>query len=197
LSDIAFNKRVQLSFGPENMIGSNKFLATVQMYTGIISTIFALVVTNVSLHRYGWMYTALLTPVFYFVTGLFFYLAQVDLLMPVFSSIDLFALYAGGAHICFTRGCKYSFFDSTKEMGYIGLTQEERTNGKAAIDGIASRLGKSGGSFILLGLFAILGNNIMLTIPYLYGFILFVNILWICAVIKFGPHVQSKEKNHA
>jgi AAA family ATP:ADP antiporter len=191
LSDVAFNKRVQLSFGPDNIVESNAFLSTVQMYTGIVSTFFALIVTNLSLHYLGWTFTALLTPVAYFSTGFFFYVSQIEAFVPLLPAIDLFSLYAGGIHMCLTKGSKYSFFDSTKEMAYIGLTQQERTNGKAAIDGIASRLGKSGGSFILLGLFTIFGNDIIKTIPYLFVIIVLMNILWILAIVRFGSHVQK------
>jgi len=193
LSDVAFNKRVQLSFGPENIVDSNAFLSSVQMYTGIVSTFFALIVTNLSLHYLGWTFTALLTPAAYFSTGLFFYLSQIDMFIPMFPSMDLFALYAGGVHLCLTKGSKYSFFDSTKEMAYIGLTKEERTNGKAAIDGIASRLGKSGGSFLLLGLFTIFGNDIIKTIPYLFMMIVVMNVLWVIAILKFGTHIHETD----
>ncbi len=191
ISDVAFNKRVQLSFGPDNIIESNAFLSTVQMYTGIVSTFFALIVTNLSLHYLGWTFTALLTPIAYLSTGCFFYVSQIDAFMPFFPSIDLFSLYAGGIHMCLMKGSKYSFFDSTKEMAYIGLTQQERTNGKAAIDGIASRLGKFGGSFILLGFFTIFGNDIIKTIPYLFIIILFMNILWILSIVRFGSHIHK------
>ncbi len=191
LSDVVFNKRVQLSFGSDRILESNAFLAQVQMYTGVISTIFALVVTNLSLRHMGWTFTALLTPVAYFGTGIFFYLAQIDGFTYLFSQAHLFALYMGGVHMCFTKGSKYSFFDSTKEMAYIGLTQEERTHGKAAIDGIASRLGKSGGSFILLALFSILGNDIVKTIPYLFIAISITSVLWMFAILKFGRHIDA------
>lgn len=191
LSDVVFNKRVQLSFGPDRILDSNAFLAQVQMYTGVISTIFALVVTNLSLRHMGWTFTALLTPLAYFGTGIFFYLAQIDGFVELFSQAQFFALYMGGVHMCFTKGSKYSFFDSTKEMAYIGLTQEERTHGKAAIDGIASRLGKSGGSFILLALFSILGNDIVKTIPYLFVIISIMSVLWMFAILKFGRHIDE------
>jgi len=194
LSDVVFNNRVLLSFGAENIADINAFLSSVEMYKGMLSTFFALVVTNLSLHYLGWTLTALITPIIYCSTGFFFYLAQIDMFISFFPTIDLFALYAGGVHYCLTKGAKYSVFDATKEMAYIGLTQQERTNGKAAIDGIASRIGKSGGSFLLIGLFAIFGNDISKTIPYLFVMIVMMNILWIAAILKFGVHVQEAER---
>jgi AAA family ATP:ADP antiporter len=193
LSDVVFNKRVELSFGPDHKIESNAFLSIIQMYTSVVSTTFALIVTNLSLRYAGWTATALITPLAYLLTGIFFYIAQLDdyagslTAMP----LDLFALYAGGVHICFTRGAKYSVFDSTKEMAYIGLSKEERVNGKAAIDGIASRFGKSGGSFIFFFLYGILGNNIILTIPYVFAVVSIITCLWMVAVRNLGQHYQD------
>jgi AAA family ATP:ADP antiporter len=190
LSDVVFNKRVELWFGPENKVESNAFLSVVQMYTGIVSTIFALLITNLSLRYAGWTATALVTPVVYLLSGTFFYLAQLPGLESFFLFMpgDLFALYAGGFHMCFTRGAKYSVFDSTKEMAYIGLSKEERVNGKAAIDGIASRFGKTGGSFILFFLFFLVGNNIVLTIPYVFGVVIVISFMWMIALINLGRH---------
>jgi AAA family ATP:ADP antiporter len=194
LSDVIFNKRVELSFGPENKVGSNDFLSMVLTYTSIVSTVFALLISNISLRYAGWTVTALMTPIVYILSGSFFYLAQLNGLHGLFPvmPLDLIALYAGAAHMCLTRGAKYSVFDSTKEMAYIGLTKAERVNGKAAIDGIASRFGKSGGSFILFFLYAILGNNIVLTIPYVFFIICIITILWMIAITNLGRHQTSQ-----
>ncbi|MBM4223116.1 MAG: hypothetical protein FJ161_04900, partial [Gammaproteobacteria bacterium] len=98
LSDVAFNKRVQLSFA-NDVVGANAFLSYIQMYVGVISTFFALVVTNLSLRYNGWTATALFTPVIYLATGVFFYMAQIPGLEHWMPAFDMFALYAGAAHL--------------------------------------------------------------------------------------------------
>jgi AAA family ATP:ADP antiporter len=190
LSDVIFNKKVHMYF-QLRQLEMTEFMYDVQFWIGVSSTVLA-VVTNLTLIYVGWTFTALLTPVIYGVTALFFYVPQLELL--VFPSLTLFTLYAGGAHISLTKGAKYSFFDSTKEMAYIGLTPEERANGKAAIDGIASRFGKSGGSFILIFLlWALNTSDINHTVPYVFMIICAIVVLWLMAVVRLGAYRYKKE----
>jgi AAA family ATP:ADP antiporter len=200
LSDFVFMKRVELSFGVDQCVESNQFLSKLSLYSGIIATFLGLFVNTVSMRYAGWTVTALITPFVFMITGIIFYLFQIDTLTTYLSLIVIdthaLALYAGAAHICFLRGSRYSLFDSTKEMAYIGLTQEERLNGKAFIDGIGSRLGRSGSSFIFCILFAILGNNIILTIPYVFFIVVLITIFWISSIYTLGNHQAAllKEK---
>jgi AAA family ATP:ADP antiporter len=200
LSDFVFVKRVEIAFGAEQQGASNAFLSMMATYTGVVATFLALFVNNLCLRYAGWTATALITPVTFILTGMIFYCAQYDGLLSFLPyDLSLLALNAGAIHICFLRGSKYSVFDATKEMAYIGLTREERLNGKAAIDGIASRFGKSGGSIILSVLLAFLGNDIILTIPYVFGIVVVLTIFWVGAIQKLGERynfmkAQSEEE---
>ena len=48
----------------------------------------------------------------------------------------------------FSRGAKFSLFKPAEEMVYIGLDDESRTKGKAAIDVVGAQSGKSIGSVL-------------------------------------------------
>merc|ERR1719316_1017411 len=110
-------------------------------YTGV-ATICMMVIGQRTLAWFGWGFTAMATPVICLVTGVAFFSLILFPTMwdPVAVSIGLDALmlsvFVGTAQNVGTK--------ATKEMAYIPLDAEQKTKGKAAIDVIASRMGKSG-----------------------------------------------------
>ena len=70
----------------------------------------------------------------------------------------MLAVVFGTAQNIMSKSAKYSLFDPTKEMAYIPLDQESKVKGKAAIDVVGARLGKSGGSLVQQGLIIACGS---------------------------------------
>ena len=92
---------------------------------------------------------------------------------------------------------KYSFFDSTKEMAYIPLDQESKVKGKAAIDMVGSRFGKSSSSWVQMFFMALMGTGSVLIItPYLIPIVICVSFFWVYSVRYLGPAINKKSGQH-
>jgi AAA family ATP:ADP antiporter len=58
------------------------------------------------------------------------------------------AVILGTIQSLLSKTSKYALFDPTTQMAYIPLDPDSKVKGKAAIDVLGSRIGKSGGSLI-------------------------------------------------
>merc|ERR1711970_453903 len=108
----------------------------------------------------------------------------------------LLSVLVGTAQNVGTKATKYGMFDPTKEMAYIPLDAEQKTKGKAAIDVIASRMGKSGGSLIQQFLIPFLGT-LSACAPYIGLFLGAITVAWILAVRRLNVRflaLTSKDK---
>lgn len=168
---------------------------------GVVATMTSLFVAGNAIRKCGWTFTALLTPVILLVTSIgffsFFFMENAaDGAIVSFLGLSPLAMvvFFGSAQNILSRGAKYSVFDATKEMSFVPLNPEKKLIGKAAIDGICSRLGKSGGSFVhqsLLILFASLTSSA----PYVAAVLFGVIIVWSIAVRILGK--QFNELTHS
>ena len=102
----------------------------------------------------------------------------------------LFVAWLGGMQNSLVRGSKYSVYDTTKEMAFIPLPLAEKRKAKVVLDGIASRLGKSSGSILLVFLLTF-SPNLRDTIPFLIFFSLFITGAWIYSVIVLSRKIQK------
>jgi AAA family ATP:ADP antiporter len=176
----------------------NAYLGNVTTSVGIFSTLLA-VFLPFYIRKIGWTGTALITPLTMLISGIgFFTLLLFKDTLPLdallFGTTPLAAIvFIGGAQNCMSKGCKYSVFDATKEMAFIPLDRDFKLKGKAAIDGVGSRFGKSGGSLLHQGLLLIF-TTLSASAPYVAAILLVVIIAWIYAVRSLG--VQLHELVH-
>jgi AAA family ATP:ADP antiporter len=108
-----------------------------------------------------------------------------------FTGLQQAGLFFGSMQNSLTRAAKYTVFDATKEMVYIPLSPEEQRKGKATIDGIGSRFGKSGGSILYQALLMVC-SSLTATGPYVAGLVVVFVALWIVAI--FGLHKEMQRR---
>jgi len=92
-----------------------------------------------------------------------------------------------------SKAIKYALFDPTKEMAYIPLDQESKVKGKAAIDVLAARIGKSGGALVQQIIVIIFGN-IMNGASAVAAIFFFTIACWIYGVLGLAVMFEQKIK---
>lgn len=170
----------------------NIYMSHITSIIGCVATFTALFVSGNAIRKRGWTFTALLTPVILFVTSIgffaFFFVKgeMADIIISLFGATPLaIVVFFGSLQNILSRAAKYSVFDATKEMAFVPLSPENQLKGKPIIDGVGSRLGKSGGSVIHQGLLLTF-STITASAPYVAGFLFGTIGLWIAAARMLG-----------
>lgn len=170
----------------------NEYINDVAFYTGILAVILAFFVSGNVIRRFGWLIAALITPVIWLAFGLGFFstMTFTGILSAFVSNPANIVLLIGSIQVVFGRGCKYTVFDETKEIAFVPLSKENKRKGKAIVDGLVSRFGKSGGSLIIIGLTLVCGNLVN-SIPYIFAIMVFVILFWMYSVVQLGRMVNK------
>ena len=176
----------------------NALMGKLSFTTGCI-TIFVMLVGANILRKFSWRTAALITPVFLITTSLIFFgvimyenKAGVEANLWGYSVLFI-AVVVGLIQNAFSKGVKYSLFDSTKQMAYIPLDPELKVKGQAAVEIIAGRGGKSGGAAIQSTLLLIAGGGVSLSsmVDILGSIVLVVVMLWILAVCNLSKRFEA------
>lgn len=171
------------------------FMGYLSGSTGI-ATIISIFVGSILVRKLGWRFAALMTPLVLGVTGFLFFMCVLtpELVSPmgILFSISplLLGVIIGLAQNVLSKSIKYALFDPTKEMAYIPLDDESKMRGKAAVDVVANRFGKSGGGYIQIALFALVGP-LSEIVPYLAVIFLFFVAVWIFAVFALSVKYKA------
>ncbi len=181
----------------------NLYTNQVSTWVGVIATISALFVSGNAIRRCGWTFTALITPFVLLITSVLFfgllfsrsYLEMGHMMIMGMTPLSLI-VFVGAFQNVLSRGAKYTVFDATKEMAFVPLSTECKIKGKAAIDGVCNRLGKSGGSVIHQGLLIIF-SSFAITAPYVAGILLVIIGAWMGAVRLLGKSFAEITQNES
>jgi AAA family ATP:ADP antiporter len=172
------------------------FMGYFSFITGAATILMMLFVGGNVIRKFGWKTGALITPVVLLITGVGFFSFVIfrDSLTAIIAMLGttplMLAVICGTAQNVMSKSAKYSLFDPTKEMAYIPLDQESKVKGKAAIDVVGARLGKSGGSLIQQGLIVACGSLGAIT-PYIAGILFFIIFAWLYAANSLSKKFQQ------
>jgi AAA family ATP:ADP antiporter len=190
----------------------NAIMGGLSTVTGIIAVILMLVGSNI-LRRFSWRTAALITPIVLLIGVLIFFgvIAYNNMQTPegmnltdalkaglIDHKLITFAVFVGLGVNAFGKAVKYSLFDPTKEMAYIPLDSELKTKGKAAVDVIGGRGGKSGGSYVQMGLLTCFsGSALYQLVPIIAPIVVGLVIFWILSVFGLSKkfHELSEGKS--
>jgi len=175
-------------------------MASVSSSVGICSFCITTLFSGLIIRRLGWHFCAQVTPVVVGVGAMIFLLLfqNQEWLAPYTTMFGLSPLllivFFGAFQNVSSKVCKYAFFDATKEMSYIPLDQESKVKGKAAIDVVGARLGKSGAAWIQIILIQLAGTGSVLSVThFLLPFIGCTVLLWIFAVRSLNKEFTKKQ----
>jgi len=175
----------------------NLYMSYVTMIMGFAATFTSMFLAGNLVRRLGWSFTAMLTPaILLFTSLLFFGSILVKMYNPDFifsvTGIDPLTVIVllGTIQNVMSRSAKYTVFDETREMALIPLSAESKLKGKAVIDGVCSRLGKSAGSFAHQSLL-ITFSSISASIPYVAGILFSVIAFWIFITRKLSDQFNE------
>lgn len=177
------------------------YMGQVMIGMGIVATIASMFVGSI-MQKLSWTKSALIPPLILLSTGIAFF----SFLLFKDTGLSSFAAFCGSTPLalgvffgslqnCCARASKYTLIDATKEIAFIPLSKESKLKGKAAIDGIGSRLGKSGGSIIHQGLLMLFGT-VALSTPIVAGILFLVIGSWIAAVKSLGKQFYELTTKH-
>lgn len=179
----------------------NAFMGRFSMATGAMTILCMLIGSNI-VRIFGWFVSACLTPLMIFVTGLIFFsfIFFRNELEPLTMSLfgvgpAVVAVWLGLFQNVISKATKYSLFDPTKEMSYIPLDPESKVKGKAAVDVVGGRLGKSGGSFTQQFLLVLTGTSLVELAPYFACIVVGIIAIWLLANRGLDKSLKEKERS--
>ncbi len=199
LTEVTWKANLKLAFPETGAYQS--FMATVSSSVGVCSFIITLFFSGMIIRFLGWHFSAQLPPIVIGATSLIFLLLFLnpDWIAPLTGSFGttplmLIVLFGAFQNVV-SKVMKYAFFDSTKEMSYIPLDSESKVKGKAAIDVVGSRLGKSGAAWIQIILIQIAGTGSVLSIThFLLPLIACTVVFWILSVRSLNKEFSAKKE---
>ncbi len=199
LVEVTWKSQLKLQYPDANDYST--FMGKFSFTTGIVTVFMMLFVGGNVIRRFGWGVGAMITPVVLLITGIAFFAFVLfrDNLAGTIAALGttplFLAVIVGMIQNIMSKSAKYSLFDPTKEMAYIPLDQEAKVKGKAAIDVVGARLGKSGGSLVQQGLLLMFGTIAAIT-PYVAVVLFAIIGAWLIAARSLSKQFHTVSAGH-
>ena len=198
LAEVTWKANLKLAYPDTGAYQS--FMASITSSVGTCSFVITTLFSGLIIRRFGWHFCAQVAPIVVGVGALIFLILfqNQELLSPLtpllgLSPLMLIVLFGAFQNVS-RKICKYAFFDATKEMSYIPLDQESKVKGKAAIDVVGARLGKSGAAWIQIVLIQLIGTGSVLSIThFLVPIIACTVFFWILSVRSLNKHFTKAQ----
>lgn len=184
LVEVTWKNQLKLQYPTPNEYVA--FMGSYSQVLGMLTIFMMLFVGGNVVRKFGWKTGALTAPTVLITTGVAFFAfvifrEQLGGMVAALGTTPLMmAVIFGTIQNILTKSSKYSLFDPTKEMAYIPLDQESKVKGKAAIDVVGARFGKSGGALINQGLIVATGSVAFIA-PYVAGILFVIIFAWMWA----------------
>lgn len=195
LVEVTWKQQLKLQYpNPNDYLA---FMGRFSTITGAMTIFMMLFVGGNVIRMLGWGAGALATPLVLLVTGAVFFSfimfgSTFEGLLSMLNATPLFiAVWVGCIQNVLSKSTKYSLFDPTKEMAYIPLSDEEKMKGKAAVDVVAARLGKSGGAATYQVLLVFFGSIAAIT-PYVAMILGLIFFAWLGAIKVLSRSFKEK-----
>lgn len=168
------------------------------LWTGVAIIVMTIIGNNV-MRKGSWFAATVISPIIIMTTGSAFFILVVfdNHIINFFEGAILMsplalAVFFGAVQNILSKGSKYSILDTSSQMLYIPLDQELRTKGKAAVDVISPKIGKSASGLVQSIIFTILPMATYHSIaPSLMVIFIVVCTLWIYAIRKVYLEYQK------
>ncbi len=172
------------------------FMGRLQSIIGLFAMLMAFFAGGNVIRKFGWLISAQFTPIILGFFSLLFFglcLFQKNLALIAGGPLTILVLI-GTLHNISCKSMKYVFFDPTKEMAYIPMDQETKVKGKAAVDVVAARFGKSGSSWIQTGMIEFIGSGSILgVVNLLLPCVTIAVVSWMIAIFSLHKKMVEAE----
>jgi ATP/ADP translocase len=171
-----------------------KYMSSFSQKVGYTAIVLQLIAPSI-IKRLGWTISSQLTPLVMFAIALpFFFSVAISNKSSELITTTL-ALHIGTLQNIVNKVAKYSMFDPLKEIAYIPLGPDVKTKGKASVDVLGARLGRSVAAG-LQQILVIFSGGILECATYLAAFYVGTIALWMSSVKALGNLFDEETINN-